>query len=133
MKGPSRAWSAIGYTVSSLDAEDVRGFYAGVELDVILLTLPHVSGARYEVDDREGPARLYPELADGDRHRRLLRVEWVEVDRHEDDVRPVRGPLAVEEDLVVVARQQGQVARDLKGGVAPPDRVEPPDVVLDVP
>src|SRR5437867_9336888 len=113
------------------DAEDGRRLLR-VEPDRVGGPAPELPLVRDELVHLQPILGCHPQLPHRQVQARLVRLERVQVDRHPHGVLAVRAPLAVEEDVVVVALVEFQVPALLEGGVLAADPVDPGDVRLDV-
>src|SRR6266849_3490465 len=122
----SRIWSSIACCDSvprDLDSEDVRGLNVRVETDPVVVAPPGEALVGHQIVDRVRLFAANTPLVDWHIQPAGLRPERIDVDHAQNHVAAVRGGLAVDQQLVVVAAEKAQIVVEVEGRIVTADAV----------
>src|SRR6476646_6740271 len=101
----------------SVDPKNLGRSRMGIDLNVVPLPVPEIMGIGQQILDLEWPLFLDSQTFQIQFEPARMHMMWAQIDHDEYNVRPIRGSLAVAEQLVVCDIMKVQTPVALKRGI----------------
>src|SRR5258708_6052934 len=125
-------WARAGLVTGDLNTKNVRRLDVRVEAHPVVVPAPGVALVGHQILDRIRLLAANAPLVNRYIQPAGLWPERIDIDHAHDDVGPIWGDLAVDQELVVVAAEEAQVVVQVQRRILAADAVDPPHVVDDV-
>src|SRR5258708_33809008 len=125
-------WARAGLVTGDLNTKNVRRLDVRVEAHPVVVPAPGVAFVGHQILDRIRLLAANAPLVNRYIQPAGLWPERIDIDLAHDDVGPIWGDLAVDQELVVVAAEEAQVVVQVQRRILAADAVHPPHVVDDL-